>query len=140
MKYYNNPLNIRTGCSWAGLVQFPSQERFCEFHDLGWCVRAWIRILRSYQARFELTIPNIVSAYAPSSDGNNVASYCNFLYRGRTTDPFSELVFQPYFKFAENRPLELYVLCRRMCQMESNFDLSMKDFDEGYSLRNAFGV
>lgn len=136
MKYLNNPLNIRTGCNWFGLVALPSQSTFCEFTDIRWCVRAWLRILRSYSARFPLTIHNIVNAYAPASDGNNTASYETFLYVGRTTDIFSGVVFQPFYNFKEDRPLELYILCRRMCQIESNYDLSFSDFDSGYSLRH----
>lgn len=139
MKYLNNPLNIRTGSNWCGLVALPSQDKFCEFTNIRWCVRAWLRILRSYKARMPLTIHNIVLTYAPASDNNNVASYESFLYVGRTKDAFAGVVFQPHYNFSESRPIELFILCRRMCQIESNYDLTFEDFDNGYQVLNSIG-
>ncbi len=77
----NNPLNIRrSNAAWQGLSAVQSDKAFCQFTAMAWGYRAAIMILQTYHGRFAkkgrpFTIENIVSTWAPASDGNNPDGY-----------------------------------------------------------------
>lgn len=78
MKYKNNPLNIRHSerNKWLGEVgQF---NGFCVFSSQYFCYRAACRILLSYRKRGIVTLRQIISTWAPSSE-NNTNAYIRFL-------------------------------------------------------------
>ncbi len=77
----NNPLNIRkSNAAWQGLSAVQSDKAFCQFTSMAYGYRAAIMILQAYHDRFAkkgrpFTIENIVSTWAPASDGNNPDGY-----------------------------------------------------------------
>lgn len=133
MKYLNNPFNLRTGQNWKGLKLLSSQNAFCEFDDVCYAVRAFCCVLLSYRMRSITTVAKIISYYAPSTE-NNTASYIDFVKVGRSKDLFKDIVLHDYYSIGLFRPVELYVFARRVCQIESNYDLSFELFDNGYKM------
>lgn len=77
----NNPLNIRytTANKWRGLVGH-DKEMFCKFCSLAYGYRAAFVLLLNYHVKYGAsTLWDIISRFAPSEDGNNVVTYCQFL-------------------------------------------------------------
>jgi hypothetical protein len=73
----NNPLNIRiSGTPWQGKVTNNTDGTFEQFTSLEYGVRAALVNIRTYIKRDRLcNITQIISRWAPSSDGNNVKAY-----------------------------------------------------------------
>ena len=77
----NNPLNIRKSkAEWKGLSPEQNDKAFCQFISMAYGYRAAIKTLQTYHDRFAkhgrpFTIENIVSTWAPASDGNNPDGY-----------------------------------------------------------------
>lgn len=77
-----NPLNIRYSSSnkWKGLVGKDSKG-FSVFSSHYYGLRAALIILRRYIFDYKLTsISDIIKRWAPSSDGNDVKSYVEYLF------------------------------------------------------------
>ena len=71
----NNPLNIRIGNVWLGEVAEPTDPCFEQFVSMVYGVRAGFVLLRRYIRHYHrTTIPQIIAAWAPSSE-NNTAKY-----------------------------------------------------------------
>lgn len=71
----NNPLNIRIGNVWLGEVQNPTDPHFEQFVQMVYGVRAGFVLLRRYINHYHrTTIPEIIAAWAPSSE-NNTSAY-----------------------------------------------------------------
>lgn len=73
----NNPGNIRWGDDWQGLKPngkwFDSE--FCVFTTPEYGIRALVKILRNYQAKYKLRdVRSIINRYAPPCE-NNTESY-----------------------------------------------------------------
>lgn len=73
----NNPLNIRiSGTPWQGKVTHNTDGTFEQFTSLEYGVRAALVNIRTYIRRDRLcNITQIISRWAPGSDGNNVKAY-----------------------------------------------------------------
>lgn len=74
----NNPLNIeRSNSKWQGLSSNQPDPRFCTFQAPEWGIRAGVRILRTYQQKYQLyTLRQMLRRYAPSVE-NNTNAYVN---------------------------------------------------------------
>lgn len=71
----NNPLNIRKGDAWLGMVDNPTDPEFVQFVEMVYGVRAAFIILHRYFTIYGLdTVEKIISRWAPSSE-NNTKSY-----------------------------------------------------------------
>lgn len=78
----NNPLNIETGDSWAGLLprsemtQAQADEpRFCVFKDADWGFRAACKVLKTYYYSHGCNTPHkIIARFAPPIE-NDSKSY-----------------------------------------------------------------
>lgn len=71
----NNPLNIRIGNTWLGEVPNPTDPDFEQFISMVYGVRAGFILLRRYIRHYHrTTIPQIISAWAPSTE-NNTTKY-----------------------------------------------------------------
>lgn len=71
----NNPLNIRIGNVWLGEVANPTDQSFEQFVNMKFGLRAGFILLRRYIRHYKRqTIPDIITAWAPSSE-NNTAKY-----------------------------------------------------------------
>lgn len=76
MKYHNNPFNIRsTNAKWIGLSS--PKHGFCQFKELKFGIRcAYYLIFKSYlKLNPFMTIEEMITRYAPASDGNDLESY-----------------------------------------------------------------
>lgn len=78
MKYKNNPLNIRHSSkfSWKGEVSH--FNGFCVFSSQWSCYRAALIILSKYKKRGLVTLKDIISTWAPSSE-NPTENYVSFI-------------------------------------------------------------
>lgn len=71
----NNPLNIRIGNVWLGEVAYPTDPDFEQFVSMMYGIRAACILMRRYINHYRrTTIPEIIAAWAPSSE-NNTAAY-----------------------------------------------------------------
>ena len=76
----NNPLNIRRGEEWQGLVakEKRTDGQFCQFLNMTWGFRAAARCLRAYYQLFcqqgkTWDVENIISRWAPASENDTEA-------------------------------------------------------------------
>lgn len=71
----NNPLNIRIGNVWLGEEPNPTDPDFEQFISMFYGLRAGFIILRRYIRHYHrTTIPQVIHAWAPSSE-NNTTKY-----------------------------------------------------------------
>lgn len=67
----NNPLNIRIGNVWLGEVAEPTDPDFEQFVSMVYGVRAGFVLIRRYIRHYHrTTIPQVIAAWAPSSENN----------------------------------------------------------------------
>lgn len=72
----HNPLNIRHTSHnfWQG--QVGNDGTFCLFLNNAWGYRAAFRLLHTYNRKYHAySVREIISRWAPASDGNNTAAY-----------------------------------------------------------------
>lgn len=126
MKYHNNPCNIRyTGSKWLGLLG--SHNGFCRFETVAHGVRVVLYLfLRTYPKRHILSINDCIYTFCPAGDGDNNPSYYVTFVCGDVLNPF-KLV-------RELDVDQLYFLIKRMCILESNYNLSREIFDKAFDL------
>lgn len=124
----NNPANIRRGCNWKGLAKVQTDREFCKFVTMTWGVRALLVTLRTYVVKHHLhTVREIITRWAPSSDGNNTEKYIEFVEKAiRDIDTpiiltLQAMDFKPEFQHSE---CILYLIARAMCKIESGYILS----------------
>lgn len=123
----NNPANIRRGCNWKGLVRQQKDREFCEFVTMTWGVRALLVTLRTYVVKHHLhTVREIITRWAPPSDGNNTEKYIEFVEKAiRDIDTPIILTLQAMDFKQEFQQSEciLYLIARAMCKIESGYIL-----------------
>lgn len=124
----NNPANIRRGCNWKGLAKTQTDREFCQFFTMTWGVRALLVTLRTYVIKHHLhTVREIITRWAPPSDGNNTEKYIEFIEKAiKEVDTpimltLQEIDFLPRF---QHRECILYLMAKAMCKMESGYDLN----------------
>lgn len=103
-----NPLNIRYNKEnrWLGFSR--SERGFCCFKDVSWGLRAATLILRSYRKRGIVTVEDIISTWAPSSDNNPTVSYINYVCNRAGWFPFRVI----------DSPFDVAILFYHMWQFE----------------------
>jgi hypothetical protein len=70
----NNPLNIKTGDKWLGMIG--EDEGFLQFSEASYGIRAAARVLQTYQTVHHLhTIREIIHRWAPPADNNPSDEY-----------------------------------------------------------------
>ena len=123
----NNPANIRRGCKWQGLAKTQTDREFCQFTTMTWGVRALLVTLRTYVRKHHLhTVREIITRWAPPSDGNNTEKYIEFVEKAvRDIDTpiiltLQAMDFKPEFQHSE---CILYLIARAMCKIESGYNL-----------------
>lgn len=124
----NNPANIRRGCNWKGLAEKQTDREFCQFITMTWGVRALLMTLRTYVRKYHLhTVREIITRWAPPSDGNNTEKYIEFVEKAikdidsPITLSLQAIDFMPRFQHSE---CILYLMAKAMCKMESGYDLN----------------
>ena len=123
----NNPANIRRGCNWKGLAEKQTDKEFCQFVTMTWGVRALLVTLRTYVRKYHLhTVREIITRWAPPSDGNNTEKYIEFVEKAvREIDTpiiltLQAMDFKPEFQHSE---CILYLIAKAMCKIESDYNL-----------------
>lgn len=128
----NNPANIRRGCNWKGLIRQQKDREFCQFVTMTWGVRALLVTLRTYVIKHHLhTVREIITRWAPPSDGNNTEKYIEFVEKAvRDIDTpiiltLQAMDFKPEFQHSE---CILYLIAKAMCKVESGYNLSYETY------------
>lgn len=123
----NNPANIRRGCNWKGLTKTQTDREFCQFTTMTWGVRALLITLRTYVVKHHLhTVREIITRWAPPSDGNNTEKYIETIedvlnYKcPKVTLTLQTMDFKPEFQHSE---CILYLIAKEMCKIESGYNL-----------------
>lgn len=123
----NNPANIRLGCKWKGLVDNPTDREFCQFVTMTWGVRALLVTLRTYVVKHHLhTVREIITRWAPPSDGNNTEKYIEFVEKAvREIDTPITLSLEEmdFYKEWQHSECILYLIAKAMCKIESGYNL-----------------
>ena len=89
----NNPLNIRIGNSWQGEVEHPTDTEFEQFVNMFYGCRAAFILLKRYMKCYGLvTITDIISRWAPSSE-NNTRRYIDAVVNRTGYSALKELDF-----------------------------------------------
>ena len=124
----NNPANIRRGCNWKGLIRQQKDREFCQFVTMTWGVRALLVTLRTYVVKHHLhTVREIITRWAPPSDGNNTEKYIKFIEDAIKQDyipitlSLAAIDFDVRYQHSE---CLLYLITRAMCKIESRYNLS----------------
>lgn len=124
----NNPANIRRGCNWKGLIRQQKDREFCQFVTMTWGVRALLVTLRTYVVKHHLrTVREIITRWAPPSDGNNTEKYIKFVEDEIKQDyipitlSLAAIDFDVRYQHSE---CLLYLITRAMCKIESRYNLS----------------
>lgn len=124
----NNPSNIRYNVlnNWKGQVKSRCKNGFCYFSRPEYGVRALLSLLRTYIYRYNLTsVRQIISRFAPSSDGNDTELYIKNVCKHLSCSPDSSLSFDFYStSIASN----LFYLASAICKQETGFELSHSVF------------
>ena len=123
----NNPANIRRGCNWKGLAKVQTDREFCQFNTMKWGVRALLVTLRTYVLKHHLhTVREIITRWAPSSDGNNTEAYIKFVEDeiNEHSVPIS-LSLQEYdfYQKYQHKECVLFIMVKAMCKIESGYNL-----------------
>lgn len=110
--FLNNPGNLEWGSPWQGLVKrekshyyqrgTAQQQRFCEFQDAAFGIRAIVMTLMTYHDKRKArdgsridTIREVVERWAPAFE-NNVEAYARHVANHVGTDPDDVLDFNDY--------------------------------------------
>lgn len=128
----NNPANIRLGCNWQGLAKTQTDREFCQFVTMTWGIRALLITLRTYVVKHHLhTVREIVTRWAPPSDGNNTEKYIEFVEKAvkeidaPITPKLQAIDFKPKSQHSE---CILYLIAKAMCKIESDYTLSYENY------------
>lgn len=90
----NNPLNIRKGDAWLGMVDNPTDPEFVQFVEMVYGVRAAFIILHRYFTVYRIdTIEGIISRWAPSTE-NNTKSYIRAVCQRTGLDASDKLCYK----------------------------------------------
>lgn len=123
----NNPANIRRGCNWKGLAEKQTDKEFCQFVTMTWGVRALLVTLRTYVKKYNLhTVREIITRWAPPSDGNNTEKYIEFVEKAvREIDAPITLSLEEmdFYKEWQHSECILYLMAKAMCKIESGYNL-----------------
>lgn len=124
----NNPANIRRGCKWRGLAEKQTDREFCQFVTMKWGVRALLVTLRTYVVKHHLhTVREIITRWAPHSDGNNTEKYIEFVERAvkEMDAPITlSLEEMDFYKEWQHSGGILYLWAKAMCKIESGYNLN----------------
>lgn len=129
--YLHNPLNIRYDSRNNWLGQLAPKNGFCTFEQDYYCVRAWLRLIRTYIRFGFSSLHDIVYRYAPAADGNNPGAYLNAVLNALSDQGY---LVRADRKLDMNSPLLWFFVCGAMCKIESNTRLFASTFDIAWDL------
>ena len=83
----NNPGNIRrNSIDWEGMQAIQNDSDFVQFDSPEYGFRAMARIIRSYERRGLVSVRDIISTYAPSTE-NHTAAYIDYVSQSLGVSP-----------------------------------------------------
>ena len=123
--------NIRHSSSrWLGMSPNQTDTQFVQFLSFDYGIRALIILLRNYYVKYNCnTIRKIISRYAPENE-NSTNKYIDYVSKvvGVSSDsPLDSLDFHTFDKDMQYTT-HFYLLVKAICWMESNFELTEKEF------------
>ena len=122
----NNPLNIRVGNNWEGVVSQPTDHAFEQFTEMKWGVRAAFIVLRNYIVRHKLnTIRKIITRWAPSNE-NNTQRYIDIVSQLSGINPTEAIRY-------EDKDVMLR-LVDAMIRVECGQPVERRIIEKGYDL------
>ena len=122
----NNPLNIRIGNVWLGEEPNPTDPDFEQFTSMVYGVRAGFILLRRYIRHYHrTTIPQVIAAWAPSTENNTVA-YVDKVCRFSLIDPDTQLVYSDKDQMCR--------LVAAMILVENGCPVDTSKIEKGYAL------
>ena len=123
----NNPLNIRKGGDWMGLVAVSTDKAFCQFISMRWGLRAAVIILKKYMTKYRCdTIRKIITRWAPTSE-NDTEKYVDTVCQ-RTG-------YKPDEKFKFTDKTRLCGIIQAMSFVENGGQyITFNDVLDGYAL------
>ena len=129
----NNPLNIRlTATRWVGMRAKQEDKGFCQFNSMAYGWRAAFMLLFSYYYKHGLkTVRDIISRWAPPSDGNITEAYINSVVIDMFW-PEAEMSITDKSELGDPRekPLHWFMLALSMFKVEQG--------DIGFNLNDLF--
>lgn len=142
----NNPLNIRKGSNWKGLVKTPEEKQFCVFSSILYGIRAALVLLRTYKYKYHcVTISQIISRWAPPSE-NDTQKYIDMVvslmlsqipssdvYHNELVKKRGDLVVNIWLNKTFPHSI-LYHLLSAMAIVESHYFISKTEFDVSVGL------
>ena len=133
----NNPLNlIKSAKPWVGEIA-GKDTRFCTFSSMAYGYRAAFKALDTYNKKHHIySIRQIISRWAPESDGNDTRAYIKFVCERMGVEPTHTIVFNAAY---QDDIAEAKEMVKWMAYLEQgvNADIDLKALEEGYAL--AFG-
>lgn len=127
----NNPLNIRKGAKWQGLVSPGDDREFCQFQSMAYGLRAAILLIRNHclgysSSRFKFdTVSKLIRVWAPASE-NDTQSYIQFVCQQLGVNPEEPL--RPYDRAS------MVSLVIAMAKFETGADLSVEEVRSAYDM------
>lgn len=120
----NNPLNIRIGNVWLGEVSNPTDPNFEQFISMVYGVRAGFVLIRRYIRHYHrTTIPQVIAAWAPSSE-NNTTKYIDMVCQVSGIDRDAQL------KYEDEE--QMFALVDAMILVECGQHIQEKTIRDGY--------
>lgn len=117
-----NPFNIRYDANndWLGSIHGKDYKGFACFIDRIYGLRAGIVLLNNYRKRGLSSVRSIVNRFAPPSE-NKTSAYVDFVSAWCVENGINPdcLMWDATC---------VYVLCRSMLKLESNFHLTLSEF------------
>lgn len=131
----NNPANIRhSTSSWKGLCDTQTDAQFCQFDAMVFGIRALIITLRTYVTRRGLySISEIICRFAPPME-NVTKRYILYVLDEFKKEGYQDdvkIVKSDFEKYCVDK---VYILCRAICWIESNYKLTKEEFIKALSL------
>lgn len=127
----NNPLNIRKGAKWQGLVIPGTDKEFCQFRSMAYGLRAAVLLIRNHCAGYSSsrikfdTIGKLIRAWAPACE-NDTQTYIKFVCTQMGVTPDTQV--RPYDRSF------MVQLVSAMAKFETGSDLSPSEVRSAYDM------
>lgn len=124
----NNPLNLRISTNaWLGKVQSNTDGAFEQFVSLTYGIRAAMKNIRSICRRHPgCTLTQLISIWAPASDGNNTRAYVKQVKLRSMIMPDEKIL--PLDRGMMTR------LARAMAEVECGRSFDLQPFEEAFDM------
>ena len=134
----NNPLNIRlTATRWVGMRAKQEDKGFCQFNSMAYGWRAAFMLLFSYYHKHGLkTVRDIISRWAPPSDGNDTEAYIKRVVDYLLWLDENQLItVKTILDNPREKPWQWITLALAMYKVEQgNYDSDLDDLLRGFAL------